>query len=686
MRQIEQLNAASTGVDTPSSTSSESPKNSKTGSGISERCEIPPSSASNDGRQSGDSSDSYDYTTITKMNTPRPIDTTGTKSPKKNHSLPHSCFAVHMVKNLAELQEPASDDEDDDDEDDGERRVWGIKTKSKIDLFKPVTFISSKGFMTYFADTVFPNGLGNAIGFDEESIRAAKTIPGLIFCDSFDSGSVVRRHVIPGVYIQWPAAIAFEWAIRDDRPTIIDRRTTLRYKWPTDSMINEIRRLKCVVVPKGCVPKRGENRDSSVEWEVAFPKAEKYIETKMSHAQMRCFLFLVALHKTFIEPVTAYHGLLIEHIRNHMYWECEANYPNWPENRLGKKLLRVLRMLYVRLGRADMPGYFIREKNVFENVPGRYLRPAQELIHRVTEAPVMYFLVALRNIRYTSGKFYPALDFKRLHSILVSEGIRTANPLLYRLVENDRNEGGRKTRDGGLDAKAEWRKRHQEEIKRKFRMEEREKKKLEENLESQRRASVDSVDLQVSSSTKFDERLTMCPFQWSAEKNFDVYKQRAILMFFMDHFIEMAKKSLKLATSKQSLFYLRHAWYLSKLLEDTDGCYPDAVEYQARIRTEEDAVKRISASEVLAPVTPKRNPSYVLTNGAETTQQVRVNANKTFDSGLQAEVVHRKLKKQYANSRKVVSEIHQTPKSADSNFNDRPKTISFNADVHTFDA
>lgn len=440
-----------------------------------------------DGLQSGNSSDSYDYTTITEMNTPQPINTSEARRLRKNHSLPHNCFTVHLVKNLEELQEPLSDDEDEVDQ---------RKKKDKIDLFKPVTYINSKGFMAYFANTVFPSTLGKALGFDYESVKAGKTIPGLIFCDSYDSGSVTKRHVIPSVVIQWPAALTFEWAIRDDRPTIIDRRTTLRYKWPTDTMINEIRRLQCVVVPKGCVPKRGENRDSSIEWEVAFPKAERFIETKMSHAQMRCFLFIIALHKTFIEPKTACHGLLIEHIRTHMYWECEANYPNWPENRLGKKLLRVLAHLYPRLGRAYMSDYFIRDKNVFANIPGKYLRPAQALIHRVMEQPVMYFLTALRNLRYMSGKFYPSLDFKKLYNILITDGMKTVNPLLYSLVESSGEEVTRKTRNH--DPKAEWRKRQQQEIKRKFEMEERQKKRQEERLEAERRVSVDSVDLQVS--------------------------------------------------------------------------------------------------------------------------------------------------------------------------------------------
>lgn len=491
LRQIEQLNSSSSssGIRTPSSTSSESPKSSQMESRVSyvkEDNELLDMPSTSSGLRSGESSDSYDYTTINQLNTPQPLSAADPKLLRKNHSLPHNCFTTIQVKNLEELQEPLSDDED---------NYVERKKKNKIDLFKDVTYINSKAFMSYVAHTVFPNGLGTALGFNVASVKTAKTIPGLIFCDSDDNNSVTKKHIIPSVMIQWPAALAFEWSMRDDRPTIIDRRTTLRYKWPTDTMIHEIKKLPCVVIPKGCVPKRGENKDSSIEWEVAFPKAEKYIETKMSHAQMRCLLFITALHKTFIEPKTAYHGLLIEHIRTHMYWECEANYPNWPENRLGKKLLRVLRSLYFKLGKVHMSDYFIRDKNVFANIPGKYLRAAQSTIHRVIEQPVMYFLVTLRNLRYTSGRFYPTLDFKKLHNILVTDGIKTANPLLYKFIEHDNEPVKRKPRN--YDPEAEWRKRHQQEIKKKFEMKEKAKKQQEENLEAERRESVDSVDLQV---------------------------------------------------------------------------------------------------------------------------------------------------------------------------------------------
>lgn len=144
----------------------------------------------------------------------------------------------------------------------------------------------------------------------------------------------------------------------------------------------------------------------------------------------------------------------------------------------------------------------------------------------------------------------------------------------------------------------------------------------------------------------------------------------------MKHFIEIARKSLKLASSKQSLFYLRHAWYLSRLLEETDGCYPDAMEFQEKIKKEEEAAKRIAANEVSVPIIPKRNSFHI--NGSDAVQHVHI---RTYESSFQSEVMRKKVKKHY-NTRKVNSEIHETSNGVE-NVSDRRKTITFSADVHT---
>lgn len=77
--------------------------------------------------------------------------------------------------------------------------------------------------------------------------------------------------------IAWPAEQAFEFQMREDRPTITDRRTGMQYRWPTDDMIQEIKSLSCVLIPSGYHNKHRVKApaNTNLEWEIAFPKAER---------------------------------------------------------------------------------------------------------------------------------------------------------------------------------------------------------------------------------------------------------------------------------------------------------------------------------------------------------------------------------------------------------------------------
>lgn len=82
---------------------------------------------------------------------------------------------------------------------------------------------------------------------------------------------------MPAVAIEWPAEQAFEFIMREDRPTITDKRTGMQYRWPTDDMIQEIKAMSCVLIPRGYYKKHNPATisNSNLEWEIAFPKAER---------------------------------------------------------------------------------------------------------------------------------------------------------------------------------------------------------------------------------------------------------------------------------------------------------------------------------------------------------------------------------------------------------------------------
>lgn len=47
-----------------------------------------------------------------------------------------------------------------------------------------------------------------------------------------------------------------------------------------------------------------------------------------------------------------------------------------------------------------------------------------------------------------------------------------------------------------------------------------------------------------------------------------MYKTRALLIFFINNFIEIAKKCSQISSHRQTLFYLKQARYLTRIMKD----------------------------------------------------------------------------------------------------------------------
>lgn len=482
--------------------------------------------------RSSTESDTYGYSTITEMKTPKPIDIIkGLRRQEGRPNLPLSCISYRKVKKI--LMESDLEDKE-------------IVNITDEDLYDIVSYINSKGFMKFFQNNIFPNGIGTNLGLEESEIRLAKSIPGKIFSDFHEGDKHIPCEVIPALSVNWPHKQTLEFLMKAKK----EPEPRKRYIFPTPRMISEITNLSCVLVPKGYVRKKGEHSDSDLEWEIQFPQAERYLETFMSHSQAKCYLFLLALHKTYIEPATFQLGLLTEHIRSFMLWECETNYSDWPEHRLGTKLVTLITSLNSHIAKIDLRDFFIKEKNVLDNIPKKYLRHAQKVLHEVLEAPVMSFIKSLRNLRYTRGKhFYHPFEFDKLYDILIKSGMESTNPQLTSDMYIPPNMKMIKRLDPGIQVKHVQEAQKRKKIMKK-RQEENEKKNLKKELE-ERRGSVDSVDL-----------------KWMCDKRFDVYKTRTLLIFFINNFIEIAKKCSQISSHRQTLFYLKQARYLTRIMKD----------------------------------------------------------------------------------------------------------------------
>ncbi|CAH1156248.1 unnamed protein product [Phaedon cochleariae] len=518
----------------------------------------------------------YEYNTIYQLKTPKPL--VVSKLSVRRDTLPEACFNKLKVPiSHVQFAEIRMQNEDKNVE---------IKIE---DYFDTVTYIDAKGFMDYFKNGLFPNSLGKSMGFNDKNINEAKAIPGKIFCNlTDDKDNPIPCEVIPSVSIPWPEDQTYEFMHREERPTVTDTRNGFVYRWPTDDMLQEIEQMSCVVVPSGYWEKKGQTPDATLEWQIAFPKAERYLEARMSHAQIKCYLFLLALLKTYIEPKTHQHGLLPEHIRCHMFWECEANYRDWPEHRLGDKIMQVIQNLNNHLSRGVLPDYFIKSKNLFRNIPKKYLQFAQKQFHIIIQSPSMYFLRALRNIWYYPGKFYAPVDFKELYKILTEpQGPKNIIQRVHSVA--NQNSKSRKYDDRDLQIK------YERELERRAKVLQKIKEKQEEENNKNRKDSVDSIDL-----------------EWICKNDLDRYKSRALLIYFIRIYIQIATDSLRLAANNQAKFYLKQASYLSIILERISPIFrEDASEFKAAIHELEQASISVKVADKdgddLPPMTPVRN-------------------------------------------------------------------------------
>ncbi|KAF2884517.1 hypothetical protein ILUMI_21662 [Ignelater luminosus] len=560
------------------------------------------------GDQANDNSESDDgYRMITAARTPKKIQISKKDIYSKINKLPSRCITAVKVKNEDDLSDSDSDEETDNYS--GKKRKRSVH---EIQLFRTHYYLNSIEFMAHFQNNVFPNTLGEVLGFAIEAINRTESISGAIYCNTIDEDqNIVQWEIIPAIAMPWPNEIAFEWTLRRRR-TVWDKKekTPIAYKWPTQKMIEEVNKLNCIVIPRGFIPKRpkkNKNPEMHIEWEVGFPKAERFLEFRMSHAQMRIFLYIIILHKYFIEPLTEKRGLIIDHIRIMMFWECETNYKAWPEHKLGTKLKLVLKNLFDHLSKAELPNYFIRGKNVLENIPRTNLVEAQNVIHRILETPSQYLLEALKHVKYAPGKFYSEPDLEKLQEILTKETVLPygAHQTIMMQAKIKQKPEEHIKQDKGQ----KWNKLYREQR----RIAHAENSK---NLHEQKEDSINSN------------------FSVKKRLNEDVARQILLLTFFIQHFLKIAKKSLKISSTKQTLFYLKQSFYLTKLLEDIEIEKENAKKFQMQIKEEEQNCLKKQVTEPKVPLTPKRNPSFY----ANEILQVKgkeinmMNLNKSYNS------------------------------------------------------
>lgn len=382
-------------------------------------------------------SSEYDYTYITALHTHQPLSmirrSALMENPLSTVMLPDTCISNvsrFMINNKKQEQfysaGYSSDDESEgNNQKDEESDYYGSQKSSYY--YEDKQYLNSKEFLSYFIN-LFQQTLANELGISQETLKNATWKGSAVYCAPWE--------IIPAISCPWPRE-ANEWIYRQrelrDAPLTMNK-----VQWPTAEMISKIISFGCHVTPQGYAPKLGTNPQRELEWKIIFPEAERYLESRLSSGQAKVFMITKVLIKAFVEP-NLENGLNMfttEHIRAHLFWQCEYDYTVWDEDHLGEALIRFLGSLLHCIKTHRLPDYFLPKRNLLENVPEKVLVDIHKRIYRIVESPIPYVLIAIRNLRYQRD-FYPKLKYKRLYSrLVVDDPKKIANP---RLEEVDIN-------------------------------------------------------------------------------------------------------------------------------------------------------------------------------------------------------------------------------------------------------
>jgi len=556
----------------------------------------------------------YGYTTITEMTRPRLLKEHRLGHTTQNTSeIPEQCFHEVLV--------PLYDDEEESG-----------NMKRRKNLFASHYYVNSDFFSRSFAD-IFADKIGALLGLTS-ALNSATTQGSKIYVDitQTHNGSEplkIRKEIISTIFsATWPEEALQRKARK--RRNIHSSAPGVQDSWPTQTMKNEMKNCGCHLLPQGYMPTRGRNVEQYLEWQLAFPEAERYLETRLTHGQVRCLLFNMALYKTFLEPLNTQLGLLPIHIRTVLFWQCELKYANWPEDRPGEILHHFLGKLYDAIMNRHLEDYFIEKRNLFESIPRTHLLKVQEKLLRIRENMVMHVLMALRNLRYIDSAFYPMLDYKKLYDIIISHenlvpNPQTQQPMNKRITpkykqskqQSEEEESDEETTDSNTDL---WKEVKAEDGKRKWKKEVRKQIEIERvaqefNSKAKAKAKDPTIRQRKPSTDSIDIKL-------QPKKSADKQKKTALLKFFIPHFIEIARKSNQFKATQQARFYRQHAERLQILLHEYDECRNEEGDFSREFEMLYRDMDKESRARPYKQTQPEQLPSRETSTNAERRRSV----------------------------------------------------------------
>ncbi|KAL0272381.1 UNVERIFIED_CONTAM: hypothetical protein PYX00_005372 [Menopon gallinae] len=458
--------------------------------------------------------DNFYYLEPGKRSKPYPLHTYRTEERITTPSfIPKSCFKECHKQNLMNQN----------------RRVGFIQMKLPTQNIRKM--LISAAFKRHFSE-VFISELWKSMGYAKVKLDDA----------TFHLDHIVLRkghsvhHIIPVLEMEW-ARSEREFSYQDIKP--------LTVVWPPASVEETITKIGHYLVPTGYYEASEEDNDYTLEWKIEIPKAEKYLAMHMLHTHVRCYLFALILHKSFIQTDLSSIHFGPSHILNLLFSVVRKTCRRWPEYSQGETLMNFLKALQYTLKKKALKSFFFPQRNLYANSPLKTIHKAQTIISRIIQNPIPYVLKALLNLQYKE-EFYPALDYLELYDILTK---KPSPP-------SSQREKARKQRG---------------------------KKKKEEPIPVEKKIVIEEEKLLTPANTP--------PVRIET------------LKMFINHFIEIASQSRQYQWYEYSMLYLVHAKRLTDILREEILPWGIIQDFTERIKHG----MKLSKSNISINYTPTKN-------------------------------------------------------------------------------
>ncbi|KAL3871829.1 hypothetical protein ACJMK2_039801 [Sinanodonta woodiana] len=147
-------------------------------------------------------------------------------------------------------------------------------------------------------------------------------------------------------------------------PTSMEKRFSRNKHWPSKSIVSEINKAGCEVVPVGFPGSTEED----LQWRLSFSTAEKILMQSLNSTQRKTYILLKIFFKECLVRHFQSKVLSTYIVKMLTLWMCETRPKElWKDDLLVERFIDSLKWLKERVEENHFPHYFIKERNLLAN-------------------------------------------------------------------------------------------------------------------------------------------------------------------------------------------------------------------------------------------------------------------------------------------------------------------------------